>query len=155
VIHELKKYRVWQMEIQLQFGIPYSEVGYITSNLKGEPLNPNYVYNHFFKMIEKAGVKKIRFHDLRHTHATIMLQLGEHPKVVSERLGHSSIEMAMNTYSHVTSDTKQESSDRFERAMRTSFHQIMWSKCGQITKKAQPLDLSRLLRFYVYITSPV
>ncbi|WP_111643807.1 tyrosine-type recombinase/integrase [Paranoxybacillus vitaminiphilus] len=111
------------MERQLQFGIPYSETGYITSNLKGEPLNPNYVYNHFSQMIKKSGVRRIRFHDLRHTHATIMLQLGEHPKVVSERLGHSSIEMTMNTYSHVTPDMQQESSNRFERAMRTSLHQ--------------------------------
>jgi integrase len=106
------------MERKLKFGIPYSEDGYITANSKGEPLNPNYVYNHFTKMIEKAGVKKIRFHDLRHTHATIMLQLGEHPKIVSERLGHSSIEMTMNTYSHVTPDMQQESSDRFERALK-------------------------------------
>jgi integrase len=118
VINELKKHRIWQMERKLQFGIPYSEDGYITANSKGEPLNPNYVYNHFAKMIEKAGVRKIRFHDLRHTHATIMLQLGEHPKVVSERLGHSSIEMTMNTYSHVTPDMQQESSDRFERALK-------------------------------------
>ncbi|BDG47962.1 hypothetical protein PspKH34_25230 [Parageobacillus sp. KH3-4] len=75
-------------------------------------------YNQLHQMIKKAGVRKIRFHDLRHTHATIMLQLGEHPKVVSEHLGHSSIEMTMNTYSHATTDMQQQSSDRFERALK-------------------------------------
>jgi integrase len=63
-------------------------------------------------------VKKIRFHDLRHTRATMMLQLGEYPKDVSERLGHSSIEMATNAHSHVTPDMQQESSGRFERALK-------------------------------------
>jgi integrase len=53
---------------------------------------------------KRAGVKKIRFHNLRHTHATLMLSIGEHQKVVSEHLGHSSIEMTMNTYSHMTFD---------------------------------------------------
>ncbi|MGE8079068.1 tyrosine-type recombinase/integrase [Peribacillus loiseleuriae] len=120
VISELKKHQLWQKERKLKYGIPYSEDGYITANHKGEALNPNYVYNHFIKMIKKTGLKKIRFHDLRHTHATIMLQLGEHPKIVSERLGHSSIEMTMNTYSHVTPDMQQDSSDRFEEALKNA-----------------------------------
>ena len=116
VMSELKQHRIWQIERKLQFGVPYSEDGYIIANEKGGPLNPNYVYNHFSKAIKKANVKKIRFHDLRHTHASLMLLLGEHPKIVSERLGHSSIEMTMNTYSHVTFDMQKESSDRFEKA---------------------------------------
>ncbi|MFJ5622023.1 site-specific integrase [Peribacillus loiseleuriae] len=71
VINELKKHQLWQKERKLEYGIPYSEDGYITANNKGEALNPNYVYNHFVKMIKKSELKKIRFHDLRHTHATV------------------------------------------------------------------------------------
>ncbi|WP_305728491.1 tyrosine-type recombinase/integrase [Bacillus sp. 491mf] len=77
VMSELKQHRIWQIERKLQFSVPYSENGYITANEKGGPLNPNYVYNHFSKAIKKANVKKIRFHDLRHTHASLMLLLGE------------------------------------------------------------------------------
>lgn len=67
----IKKHQVWQKERKLEFGIPYSEDGYITANNKGEALNLNYVYYHFMKLIKRAGLTKIRFHDLRHTHATI------------------------------------------------------------------------------------
>ncbi|MGF9965365.1 site-specific integrase [Bacillus rhizoplanae] len=118
VIEELKKYRISQKESGLQLGIIFSDDSYVVTKETGQPLNPNGIYIHFTRAIEKVGLKKIRFHDLRHTHATLMLHLGEHPKIVSERLGHSSIEMTMNTYSHVTLDMQKESSDRFEKAFR-------------------------------------
>lgn len=54
---------------------------------------------------------------MRHTHATIMLQLGEHPKVVSERLGHSKVTVTLDIYSHVTPDIQKESSDKFALAI--------------------------------------
>jgi integrase len=53
-------------------------------------------------------VKRIRFHDLRHTHTTLLLQANVHPKVVQERLGHSSITVTMGTYSHVTPNMQEE-----------------------------------------------
>jgi integrase len=83
----------------------------------GTPIHPRSLTTHFNRTIKRANVSKIRFHDLRHTHATIMLQLGEHPKVVSERLGHSSIQVTMNVYSHVTPDMQKEAANRFEQAM--------------------------------------
>ncbi len=52
-------------------------------------------------MVETSGLPYIRFHDLRHTHAILMLKQGIHPKVVSERLGHSTIGNTMDTYTHV------------------------------------------------------
>ena len=59
------------------------------------------LYSHFMNVIEKTGLPKIRFHDLRHTAATLMFKQGVHPKVVQERLGHSSIVQTLDTYSHV------------------------------------------------------
>ncbi|GGE63525.1 site-specific integrase [Priestia taiwanensis] len=118
VLDELKQHKVWQLERKLQFNIPYYEESYITANETGDPLSPSHVYGHFSKAVKNAGIKKIRFHDLRHTHASLMLLLGEHPKIVSERLGHSSIEMTMNTYSHVTFYMQKESSNRFEEALK-------------------------------------
>lgn len=69
-------------------------------------------------MIKKAEVPKIRFHDLRHSHATIMLQLGEHPKVVSERLGHSSTHVTMETYSHVLPSIQASAAKKFSQALK-------------------------------------
>lgn len=115
-------YTTYKRLLTTLFGVPphshQANILKCSQNEKGGPLNPNYVYNHFSKAIKKANVKKIRFHDLRHTHASLMLLLGEHPKIVSERLGHSSIEMTMNTYSHVTFDMQKESSDRFEKTFQ-------------------------------------
>jgi integrase len=118
VIEELKRYRIHQQKVKLMLGNAYQDNGYIIAKENGEPLNPNYVFNHFKKLLQKASVPPIRFHDLRHTHATIMLGLGEHPKIVSERLGHSSIQITLNTYSHVTYDMQKEASDRFEQAIK-------------------------------------
>ncbi|MBM3120532.1 MAG: hypothetical protein FJ006_13495 [Chloroflexi bacterium] len=60
-------------------------------------------------------VTHIRFHDLRHTHATLMLKVGIHPKIVQERLGHGSITVTMNIYSHVVSGLQELAAQHFER----------------------------------------
>lgn len=62
----------------------------------------------FQKIMERAGVSRIRFHDLRHTAATLMLGRGVHPKVVQERLGHRSIRLTLDTYSHVLPTMQQQ-----------------------------------------------
>ena len=60
----------------------------------------------------------LTFHHLRHTHATLLLQQGVHVKVVQERLGHSSIEMIMDIYSHLTPDLQDEAAEKFEKATK-------------------------------------
>lgn len=66
------------------------------------------IYKAFIRVSKQASLPRIRFHDLRHTHATLLLQQGVHPKVVSERLGHSSIAMTLDTYSHVIPSMQKE-----------------------------------------------
>ena len=68
----------------------------------GTPLLPDTVTHAWFKLARRTGFKGVRFLDLRHTHASLMLQAGVHPKVVQERLGHSSIQLTLDLYSHVT-----------------------------------------------------
>ncbi|MBW5469718.1 tyrosine-type recombinase/integrase [Brevibacillus formosus] len=66
----------------------------------------------------KADSQSIRFHDLRHIHATMLLQMGEHPKVVSECLGHSPFGFTMDVYSHVMPDMQKDAADNFEKMMK-------------------------------------
>lgn len=68
----------------------------------------------FNKLVKKSGLPTIRFHDLRHTHATLLLQAGVNPKVVSERLGHAGITITLNTYSHVVPHMQDEAAQKFE-----------------------------------------
>lgn len=67
----------------------------------GSELDPDWVSKRFERLVVAGGVPPIRLHDLRHTHATLALQAGVHVKVVSERLGHATVGMTLDTYSHV------------------------------------------------------
>lgn len=64
-------------------------------------MHPDSLSGGWRRALRNAGLPPVRFHDLRHTHATLILQQGIHPKIVSERLGHSSIGITLDTYSHV------------------------------------------------------
>jgi len=76
---------------------------------------PNVARRSFYPLLEKADVPKIRFHDLRHTAATLLLLQGVNPKVVSERLGHASVEITLNTYSHVLPTLQRDAADKLDQ----------------------------------------
>jgi len=78
----------------------------------GSGRHPDVVSHEFASLVRLANLPKIRFHDLRHTHATLALQAGVHPKVVQERLGHASVEVTLDTYSHVLPPMHQEAAAR-------------------------------------------
>ncbi len=72
------------------------------TSVKGTPLDAGSLTNRYFRrLLKRAGLPQIRFHDLRHTFATLFLSNGTHPKIVQEMLGHASISQTMDTYSHV------------------------------------------------------
>lgn len=78
--------------------------------------HPNTLTGQFNALLRKAGLPHIRFHDLRHSVATLLLSRGVHPKVVQEILGHSEISMTMDIYSHVLPTMQQEAMDKLNRA---------------------------------------
>lgn len=84
-------------------------------DLEGKPLRPNTVTRAWTLLAIRAGVKVIRLHDARHTHASLMLKQGIHPKVVQERLGHAIIQMTLDTYSHVTPGLQQAAAESFDK----------------------------------------
>lgn len=100
-IRELKAHKRRQAQEKLFMGEAYQEHGLVFCKEDGTPLDPSWFTKHFQALLEKAGLPRIRFHDLRHTHATLLLARGVHPKIVQERLGHSSITMTLDLYSHL------------------------------------------------------
>lgn len=118
VIDELKKHRARQNEMRLKLGPGYQDHGLVVCNWNGNPVDPVDLARDFNMAIKIAGVSRIRFHDLRHTHATILLQIGEHPKVVSERLGHSSVTITLDTYSHVLPNMQKKLADKLENMLK-------------------------------------
>jgi integrase len=90
---------------------------FVFTNETGGPVHPSSLAIRFRKLIAAAGVPTIRFHDLRHTCATLLLGQGVHPKVVQERLGHADIAMTMNLYSHVTADIQRHAADQLDAAI--------------------------------------
>lgn len=98
----LQQHRVRQAATRLAMGPAWTDHDLVFARNDGEPLHPDFVSQTFDRLVATSGLPRIRLHDLRHTHATLALTAGIHPKVVSERLGHSTVSITLDTYSHVT-----------------------------------------------------
>ncbi len=112
VVAILVSHRRRQLEERLAWGEAWSNTGYVFTIEDGTPVHPERIKTFFDRLVEAVGVPKIRFHDLRHTSATLALAAGIHPKVVSERLGHASIAITLDLYSHVTPSMQSDAADK-------------------------------------------
>jgi integrase len=108
----LRAHRTRQAEERLAFGAGYRDHGRVFTRPGGEPLNPDAVSIQFKRRAARLGLPPIRFHNLRHGWATMALEAGEHPKVVAEQLGHASVRVTLDTYSHVTPGVQREAVSR-------------------------------------------
>jgi integrase len=115
LVELLKVYRFDQELLRIQMGISLNADDFVFIRLDGSPINPSAITLAFRRIIKKAGLKGIRIHDLRHTHATLMLKAGIHPKVVSERLGHANIGITLDIYSHVLPGLQEAAAEKFDR----------------------------------------
>ncbi len=97
----LRAHRARQTEEKLEAGPAWIEDGLVFCNELGGPLQPDRFTRAFTAAARRSGMRPIRLHDLRHTWATLALQAGIHPKVVSERLGHATTGITLDIYSHV------------------------------------------------------
>ena len=97
----LRQHRLRQLEERLAAGPAYQDGGLVFANALGAPLHPTNLRRTWLRIADRAGLPRLRFHDLRHAHASLLLQQGVHPKIVSERLGHSTVGITLDTYSHV------------------------------------------------------
>ncbi len=100
-VSALKNHRKRQLEERVRLSGLYANRGLVFATGTGTHVNPeNLVKRSFKPLLKKAGLPEIRFHDLRHTCATLLLGRGVHPKIVQELLGHATIAMTLDTYSH-------------------------------------------------------
>lgn len=100
----------------------WQDHGFVFANESGSLFNPSNLRNRSFRRIKaRSGVREdLRFHDLRHTCATLLLGRNVNAKVVSEMLGHASITITLNTYSHVLPDMQDTAADAMEAALGSS-----------------------------------
>lgn len=114
----LKAHRKRKLEESVKLAGLYEDGGLIFATNVGTPLNPKNVVKRSFKpLLKRADLPEIRFHDLRHTCATLLMGRGVHPKLIQELLGHATIAMTLDTYSHYLPST----GDQVSGAMGDAF----------------------------------
>jgi len=95
----------------------YEDLGLVFPGPLGGLLDPSVLTRTFEKLVKRMGLVNVRLHDLRHFHATMLLQQGANPKIVQERLGHSSFTITMDAYSHVVPGLQEQAAKIFASAM--------------------------------------
>jgi integrase len=108
----LRDHRRRQLEERMAWGSAYQDQGLVFAREDGSPLHPELFLRAFRQRTKAASVPRIRLHDIRHTYATEALRLGIHPKVVQERLGHSTIAITLDLYSHAIPEMDAEAAAR-------------------------------------------
>lgn len=109
----LRAHRRAQAAEQLALGPAYRECGLVFCREDGESLHPDRITAMFRRHVAAAGLPTIRLHDLRHTHASLLMAAGVHPKVIQERLGHHSSAFTMDTYAHVSAGLQAQAAATF------------------------------------------
>jgi integrase len=108
VLDALRAHRAQQVAERLSWGADYTDSGLVVTTEQGRPMHPETFSGLFTRLAARAGLPAIRLHDLRHSTASILLARGVHPKVVSELLGHATIALTLDTYSHVIPSLQSE-----------------------------------------------
>lgn len=120
VVGELRRLKREQAEAFLRLGVRQTGETLVCARTDGEPLQPQSLTHEFPRFLVRLGpdFPRVRFHDLRHSHATQLLLAGVHPKVAQERLGHSTITTTLDLYSHVTETMQEDAAVRIDAAFR-------------------------------------
>jgi integrase len=117
VIAALKERKAKQNADRLKAGPHYRDKDFIFANEIGDLYNPDSMFQAFKAILKRAGLPSIRFHDLRHTHATLLAEAGVSLNAIKDRLGHSTITMTANLYSHVTILQQADAAEKFAQRM--------------------------------------
>lgn len=118
LVEALRRHKAEQAKERLLLGPAYEDHDLVCARLHGTPLAPNEVTAGFADLVRKSDVPKVRLHDLRHSHATQLLRQKVHPKIVSERLGHATVGITLDVYSHVLPTMQEEAARGVDAALR-------------------------------------
>jgi integrase len=119
MIEELRAHRAQRAQDMLKLGIRLSNDDLVVSHADGELMPPIYVSQNWARTVAKTKLARLRFHDLRHAHATHLLANGVHPKIASERLGHSRVSITLDLYSHVIPGMQEDAAALVDSALQT------------------------------------
>jgi integrase len=118
-VEELRRLKQAQAEDLLTLGVRQTENTLVCARRDGNPLQPQSLTHEFPRFLTRLkDFPRVRFHDLRHSHATQLLLAGVHPKVAQERLGHSTISTTLDLYSHVTATMQEDAAGRLDATLR-------------------------------------
>jgi integrase len=117
---ELHVHRATQAAERLALGMGRDPSALVFARIDGDPIQPDSVTKMFTCIVERAKIRSIRCHGLRHTHATDLLRVGVYPKITSERLGHASIAITMDTHRHAISGLQEDAARRIDAALRSA-----------------------------------
>lgn len=117
VVGALRAHRTRQLEERLAAGEAWQDRGLLFTTTVGTPLNRSDILQAFRRHLTKAGLPRMRFQDLRHSCASLLLAQGVHPRVVMETLGHSTINVTMNVYSHVLPALQRDAAEQMEAVL--------------------------------------
>lgn len=126
----LQSHRARQLADQLRWGPGYEDHGLVFSLPNGQPLHPDRLTQRFRELCKDAGLPYIKLHGLRHSWATAALRGGVHPKVVQERLGHSSITITMDTYSHAIPSMQEDAAEHVANLFDTASDEVVAASGG-------------------------
>lgn len=116
----LKNHKVNQMKNKMRLGKYYNDNNMVCCYEDGHLFNPKRFSAKFNELLQKNDLPMIRFHDLRHSHASLLVKMGVQPKEISARLGHSNIGITMDLYSHLYEETDRKVANMFEKLINVN-----------------------------------
>ena len=118
LINILKEHKQKQEKIKERLGKDYIDSDLVCCTLEGKAINPTTLNHKFHNLLKENELPLIRFHDLRHSHASLLLKEKVQMKAISERLGHSNVNITMNLYSHIYEETNREVANTFDKFLK-------------------------------------
>ena len=132
----LREYKADRESLSWQLGKPLTLDSLIFAHADGTPLDPSVLSHDFARIVKRAGLEHVRFHDLRHTFASLMLLKGAKPKVISEALGHSSVAFTMDTYSHIIDGMQEDAMALLDEVLPVGKNSVFQKINAKLTPKA-------------------
>lgn len=114
-VDALRRHKESQGVFSSLAGAAWRDQNLVFTTRIGTPLDTSNILHNFHRVLKSAGMQEMRFYDLRHTHASLLIAAGVHPKKIAERLGHASIKLTMDLYGHLFEGSDQESAERMQK----------------------------------------